>query len=236
MLRRFVSSLSPFSPVADDAVQYAILDECTSAVTLEVEKTFYERATGSFDSLPFSFLLTLVPYRTRHHPPHRLSPPKPLEVPHFDPPGPSFFPSSPLSRLTSCFPPVLRRRRVRLRSPRMGGAAQAAGGKAAARSQVGRSQELGGEVGGSAEGEGGEGGEERGTVAFRVSSSVVVQSTLRFACFPLPSFCVFSVVGRGTRAAETDNLATDREDENIHDGQRGRELYVHKAKTTEWSK
>jgi ABC-type uncharacterized transport system fused permease/ATPase subunit len=27
--------------------QYAILDECTSAVTLEVEQTFYERATGT---------------------------------------------------------------------------------------------------------------------------------------------------------------------------------------------
>lgn len=28
--------------------QYAILDECTSAVTLEVEQTFYERATGQY--------------------------------------------------------------------------------------------------------------------------------------------------------------------------------------------
>lgn len=41
-------SLSLYNP-ADLAprVQFAILDECTSAVTLQVEKTFYDRATGA---------------------------------------------------------------------------------------------------------------------------------------------------------------------------------------------
>ena len=34
--------------------QYAILDECTSAVTLEIEKVMYEHATGKFVcAMPF---------------------------------------------------------------------------------------------------------------------------------------------------------------------------------------
>lgn len=35
-------------------VQYAILDECTSAVTLEIEKIMYDHAT----CMSFPFLLT----------------------------------------------------------------------------------------------------------------------------------------------------------------------------------
>lgn len=34
----------------NSTTQYAILDECTSAVTLQIEQTFYERATGSLHS------------------------------------------------------------------------------------------------------------------------------------------------------------------------------------------
>lgn len=37
-------------------IQYAILDECTSAVTLEIEKIMYDHATCTF----FHFLITAV--------------------------------------------------------------------------------------------------------------------------------------------------------------------------------
>jgi ATP-binding cassette subfamily D (ALD) long-chain fatty acid import protein len=39
--------------------KYAILDECTSAVTLEVERKFYERATGASQGFPFSLSLAV---------------------------------------------------------------------------------------------------------------------------------------------------------------------------------
>ena len=32
--------------------QYAILDECTSAVTLEIEKVMYDHATGGYNPPP----------------------------------------------------------------------------------------------------------------------------------------------------------------------------------------
>lgn len=50
--------LSGFSTLIDHVLlsQYAILDECTSAVTLAVEKTFYDRATGALTVVEFCCL------------------------------------------------------------------------------------------------------------------------------------------------------------------------------------
>jgi len=46
-----VSAFGPKSKLMIYNDQYAILDECTSAVTLEIEKVMYDHATGNFHHL-----------------------------------------------------------------------------------------------------------------------------------------------------------------------------------------
>lgn len=69
-------------------MQYAILDECTSAVTLEIEQAFYERATGECDSVRSKYRRNRTDERvarTRNYALDGLSPSVLVEVPQVHP-------------------------------------------------------------------------------------------------------------------------------------------------------
>jgi hypothetical protein len=128
--------------------KYAILDECTSAVTLAIEKTFYDHATGM--SLPFWCERVETDEegcRIGNHAPNCLAPTFSLEVPQVHPPStssPSH--SAPLTDPSS--PVVQRSRRILVLSSRRRETTRIARRETSARGQVVGGTELAGEVGG----------------------------------------------------------------------------------------
>lgn len=161
--------------------QYAILDECTSAVTLEVEQTFYERATGTytgrsmrrFDASSIDDRSLL--FRTRHHALDRLTPSFALEIPQVHPAGQSRKLSFSVAQVLTdpCALPVARRGRVRVRSARLGEAPRPAGRKAEPRAEIGRGVGVGNPARGTpgrGRGAGGAKGERISCVGGRVLS------------------------------------------------------------------